>query len=122
VPHQTEADGSERWTQHATGRSVEHSCCDHNDKDWPQSQYKGANTDADDRQGGRTSNRANGIDDRPAGHLSDQANQTPDRENKTDIGQRPLLRRQVDRDERAKTGLHVRHEENEPIESAKAGA
>src|SRR5229473_389233 len=38
------------------------------------------------------------------------------------IGQRPLLGRQIDRDERAKTGLNVCHEESEPIEPAKAGA
>lgn len=64
VPDETEADGSERRTEHTARRGVEHSCCNHDDKDRPQCQYKGAHTDADDRRSGCASFRANGIDHR----------------------------------------------------------
>jgi hypothetical protein len=101
---------------------MEHSCRSDDDEDRPQSQHKSADADAGDRRGGRASFRANRIDHRAAGHLPEQADHAADRENKADIGQRPFLGGQIDRDEWAKAGLNVRHEESEPIEPAQAGA
>ena len=60
------------------------------------------------------------IDDGAARHLADQRDDAADRQHEADIGLRPFLRRQVDRDERAESGLHVGDEEHEPVEPAQA--
>src|SRR5581483_10051460 len=64
--------------------------------------------------------RARRIDDGAARHLPDQPDDAADRQHQADLRLRPLLRGQIHRDERAKTGLHVGEEENEPVEPAQA--
>jgi hypothetical protein len=52
--------------------------------------------------------------------LSDQRDETGGRENEADIDLCPLLRGEVDRDERSKAGLHIGDEKYEPIKAAQA--
>jgi len=52
--------------------------------------------------------------------LPGQRHQASDRENEADVDLRPLLRRQVDGDERTKAGLDVGDKENEPVQTAQA--
>jgi hypothetical protein len=76
-----------------------------------------------DRDDGETCDqpfRSGGIDERAAGDLPDERDETADGENEADIDLRPFLGGQIDRDERAETGLHVGHEEHEPVEPAQA--
>ena len=82
----------------------------------------GERTDRD-RDDGETCDqpfRSRGIDERAAGHLPDQRDETADGENEADIDLRPFLGGQIDRDERAETGLHIGDEEHEPVEPAQA--
>ena len=68
-----------------------------------------------------TAEAAARLTDRTASTIAppaEQADQAPDCENKTNIGQRPLLGCQIDREKWAKTGLDVGNEKSEPIEGA----
>src|ERR1700683_1395872 len=49
-----------------------------------------------------------------------QPHDPADRQHKTDLALRPFLGGQVDRDEGAKSGLHIGEEKDEPVETAQA--
>ena len=66
--------------------------------------------------------RARGVDDRAAWDLPDQADERADRQDETNIGLSPFFRGQINRDESAKSSLHVRQKEDEPVEAAAARA
>jgi len=78
--------------------------------------------DADGRDGkGRDQPFGSGcVDDGPARHLADQPDQATDRQDKANFHLRPFLCRQIDRNERTKTGLHIRQKEDEPVKPAQA--
>ncbi len=56
----------------------------------------------------------------PPGICPISADETADRQHKADLDLGPLLRRQIDRDERTETGLHVREKKDEPVEATQA--
>src|SRR6516165_920284 len=56
----------------------------------------------------------------PAGHLQRQRGKAAGGENETNVHLRPSMRREVDGDERPKSGLHIGDAEREPIEPAPA--
>ena len=55
-----------------------------------------------------------------ARHLADQPDDAADRQHKANLDLGPFLRRQIDRDEWAKTGLDVGEKEDEPVKAALA--
>ena len=62
------------------------------------------------------------IDNGAARHLPQQSDHATDRQHQADLALGPFLGRQVDRDERTETRLDVGEEEDEPVETAQAGA
>jgi len=60
--------------------------------------------------------RSRRIDDGAARHLSEQPDHAADRQHQADLRLRPFFRGEIDRDEGAEAGLHVRKEEDEPVE------
>jgi hypothetical protein len=54
--------------------------------------------------------------------LPEQANDTADRQHEADLDLRPLLRGQIDRNERTEAGLNVGEKEDEPVEATLAFA
>src|SRR5439155_17762943 len=78
--------------------------------------------DRDHRQRGNAAFRSRGIDDGTSGHLQRQSGKAAGGENEADVDLRPSLRREIDGDERAESGLHVGDAECEPIEAAQAAA
>jgi hypothetical protein len=64
--------------------------------------------------------RAHRVDDGPARNLRRQSKQSARGQDETDIGLAPSLRGEIDRDERAESGLDVGKEKSEPVESAQA--
>ena len=81
---------------------------------------QGGDADGDDGDAGDEALGARGIDDGAAGHLAEQRHDARRRLHEADIELRPALPGQIDRHERAETGLHVGDEEDEPIEPAQA--
>jgi len=51
--------------------------------------------------------------------VAEESVQAARRQDQADIELRPLMRGQIDRDERTKSGLDVRKEEREPVETAR---
>src|SRR5580658_4224805 len=82
----------------------------------------GQSADTDSRGGdaGDQSLRPRGINECAAGHLADERNEASRGQDEADVDLCPLLRGEKDRDKRAKAGLHIGDEEDEPIKAAKA--
>src|SRR6202042_3959272 len=57
-----------------------------------------------------------------AWHLAEESHDAANREPRADFDLRPFLRRQIDRNERTETGLHIRQKKDEPVETAKAAS
>jgi len=119
-PDQAEADRGNRRTEHATGGGVQRRRRHDDRKDRPGRIGKRAHADRRDRKAGHQPLGTGGIDDRAAGHLPEQPDHAADRQHQADLDLSPFLRRQVDRDERTESGLHICEEENEPVETALA--
>ena len=117
---QAEADRRHRGTEHAARGGMEHRSAQDRDVDRPQRERERARADQRDRNRGHEALRARRIDDRTARHLSEQADQAPDREHEADIDLGPRHRREIDRDERPETSLHIGDEEHEPVEAVLA--
>jgi hypothetical protein len=86
--------------------------------DWENRQRcvgKSADADGDDGDTGDETLRACRIDQRAARHLAEQCDQPGRRKHKADIELRPVLRGEIDGDERAEAGLHIGNKENEPV-------
>src|ERR1700691_3434617 len=81
---------------------------------------QGADTDSRDGDAGDQPLRPRGINERAAGHLADERNETSRRQDEADVDLCPLLRGEKDRDKRAKAGLHIGDEEDEPVKAAQA--
>jgi hypothetical protein len=64
--------------------------------------------------------RAHGVDQSAAGHLPGQRNKSSRGQDQADIELRPLMRSQIDSNERTKTGLNVGEKKGEPVEAANA--
>jgi hypothetical protein len=62
------------------------------------------------------------VDKCPAGHLTGQRHQATSGKDQADVDLRPRMRRQVDRDERTKSGLDIGKKEAEPVEPARTRA
>src|SRR5207244_13326736 len=60
--------------------------------------------------------RAHGIDQSAARQLRRQTDESAGGEDKSDVQLRPMLRSQIDGDERSEASLNVRKKEGEPIE------
>src|SRR5207248_1717080 len=76
--------------------------------------------DCRDGETGDQSLGAGRIDDGASRHLTDQPDYAADRQHQADLGLGPLLRREVNRDERSESGLHICQKEDEPVEAARA--
>src|SRR6202022_1252186 len=118
-PH-TEADRVNGRTEPAAGGSAECRSRCASRKDRPRRISQRAHADRSRRKAGARGARAGGIDDGAAGHLPDQSDHAADRQHKTDLDLRPLLRRQINRDEWTETGLNIREKEKKPVEAAQA--
>ena len=121
-PDQAEADGGHGGTEHAACRGMQGGGGEHDREDRPGCVGDGAGADQGHRDARRQPLGSHGIEQRAAGNLADQRHQAGDGEHEADIDLRPFLRRQIDRDEGAEAGLHVGHEEDEPIEPAQAAS
>ena len=110
------------WTQHAACGSMQGGGGQHDRKDRQQRVSERARGDCGEGQSRDQPLRAGGIDQRAARHLPQQRDQAAGREHEADVNLRPLLRREIDRNEWAEAGLNVGHEENEPVEPAKTVA
>jgi hypothetical protein len=119
MANQTEADRGNDRPQHAAGRRVQDTRSHHNGEIRPDRERKRAQTNRRHRQPGNQPRRADGIDQRTAGHLAGQGDQAARGQDQADIELRPLMRGQIDRDERTKAGLNVRKEEREPVKTAR---
>ena len=117
---QTEADRGDRRTEHAAGGGMQRRGRHHHRKDRPRRIGERADADRRDRKARHQPFGAGRIDDRSAGHLPDQSDDAADRQHKTDLDLGPFLRRQIDRNERTESGLHIREKEDEPVETAQA--
>ena len=89
-----------------------------NGKDRPNGIRECAHANGRHGQPGNEPLRSRRIDQSATGHLARQRDETTHRKDETDFDLCPFLRRQIDRDERAETGLHVGEEKNEPVETA----
>ena len=95
-------------------------CGHHDGKDRPRRIRQCAKTDCRNGKAGDQSLGAGRIDDGASRHLADQTDYAPDRQHQTDLGLGPLLGREVNRDERSESGLHICQKEDEPVEAARA--
>jgi hypothetical protein len=77
-------------------------------------------TKGHDRQGGSSSRRTRSVYNRSPRDLAGQADQGSNRQDETYIDLSPFLRGQIDGDEGSKPCLHIRNEEDEPVETAVA--
>ncbi len=80
---------------------------------------QGTHGEDKDAEHGDVALAADGVDQRAGRKLACHRRDGPEAEGKTDRGLRPALRRQVDGNERAETGLNIGNEEVEPIEAAR---
>ena len=117
---QAEADRGHGRAEHAACQRVQDRSRQHDREDRQRRIGQGGDADGDDGDAGDHPFRTGGIDDGAAGHLAEQRHDARRRLHEADIELRPALPGQVDRHERAETGLHVGDEEDEPIEPAQA--
>jgi hypothetical protein len=99
---------------------VQHLGRQHRGKDGPRHEHSRARSDTYDTERGNNSLRPRGVNERPAWYLTRERNNAADRQDKPNVGLRPFMHRQEDGDKRAKSGLHIGEEEDEPIETAQA--
>ena len=120
VADQAEADRGHGRAQYAACQRVQDRPGQHDREDRQRRIGQGGDADGDDGDAGNEAFGARGIDDGAARHLAQQRHDARRRLHKADIELRPALPGEVDRHERAETGLHVGDEEDEPIEPAQA--
>ena len=114
-----QADRGDDRPQHAACRRVEDTGSHHDREIRPDRERKRAQTNRRHRECRHQPRRAYRIDQRTAGHLAGQGDKPSRGQDQPDIELRPLMRGQIDRDERTKPGLNVRKEEGEPVKTAR---
>ena len=119
VTDKTEADRGDDRPEHAACRRVQDTRSHDDCEIRPDRERKRAQTNRRHREPRDQPRRAHGIDQRAAGHLTGQRDEAARGQDQADIELRPLMRGQIDRNERTKAGLDVREEEGEPVETAR---
>ena len=118
VPDKAEADRGNCRAEHAACGRMSDGGAKHDRKNRIDGIGERAQADHGDGNAGDQPFGLGCIHQRSARHLRDQRDESGRGENKTDVDLRPFLRRQINRDERPETRLHVGDEEDEPIEPA----
>jgi hypothetical protein len=120
MANKAEADCGDDRSQHAACRRVEDTGSHDHREIRPDGECKRAQTNRRHREPRNQPRRAYGIDQSAAGHLASQGDKAARGQDQPDVKLRPLMRGQIDSNERTKTGLNVRKEEGEPVKTARA--
>ena len=120
LANKAEADRRDRGAEHATRARLQNPRGEDDGKDRRHGERERADPDSGDGRRRHPALRARGVDNRAARNLTDQADDSAGRQDKADIGLGPFFSGQIDGDEGAKSGLHVRQKKDEPVEGAAA--
>ena len=115
-----QADRGYHWSEHATRDGVQGAGREHHHEDRPDRGDQCTRPDRHQCDGGKEADRADGVDQRPGWHLPDQRDHSAGAQHQADLDLRPRMAREIDRDERPKSGLNVGEKENKPVEAAGA--
>ena len=115
VPDKPEADRGDDGPQHAARRGVKDTGSHYDREIGPDRERKRAQTNRSHREPRNQPRRTQRIDQRAAGHLAGQGDEPARGQDQADIELRPLMRREIDRNERAEPGLDVGEEEGEQV-------
>ena len=118
MAHKPEADRADHRPEHGARSGVRDLACQDAAEIWPRGQRERAHRDDHDGGRGNQPFRAHGVDKSAARYLRPEANEAAYAQDEANVGLRPFLGGQVDRNKWAEPGLSLGEKKDEQIKSA----
>jgi hypothetical protein len=111
-----QADGGDYRPEDATCTGVQNAGAHNNYEAWPDCERKRTQPYRCDCKRSQCARRLCGVNQRATGNLRSKGNQSARCQHEPNVELRPVMRGQIDGDERSKAGLYVCKKESEPVE------